>query len=113
MQRAAEAERARAADAAAAALKAAEATAAARENATAREHAAALKQKEEDAARQVAEAAGDWRRQLDDAHTRFAEERAKLTAEQRRRLADVEADAAKRLAVRPAAELQCSLNHAP
>ena len=70
----------------------------------AREHAAALAAKDGEAERKVAQAAGEWRRQLDDAHTRFAEERAKLTAEQRRRMADVEADAARRIAVRLAAD---------
>jgi hypothetical protein len=59
----------------------------------------ALAQKDAEKERAVAEVNGSWRRQMDEAHTKFAGERARLTAEMRRKLQEADADAQQRLQV--------------
>ena len=91
---------ARAQQAAAQERGALEATFSARLEQQGEEHRRALAAKDDERAAAVAEAAATWRRQLDEAHTRFAEERAKLTAEGRRGVQDAAAEAAAKQAVR-------------
>jgi hypothetical protein len=90
---------AKALEAAAAERSALEATFSDRQQAQTSEHQRALALKDEETQRAVAEASASWRRQMDEAHSKFAGERARLTAEMRRRLQEADAEAEQRLQV--------------
>jgi hypothetical protein len=76
-----------------------EGTMKARLEAQAQEHVRTLAEQEQETIQKVVEVNSSWRRQMDEAHNKFAEERARLTAEGQRKVQEVEAEGLRKFMV--------------
>lgn len=71
----------------------------ARMEAQAQEHVRELAKQVQEGTQRVTEVNSSWRRQMDEAHNKFAEERARLTAEGQRKVQEMEVEGVRKVTV--------------